>query len=202
MRPGDAKLAKAYLYGVFDCLNKTWSAQLKKSGQTFRVPILKVVTKAPKRFCAHRWAKDTVSNYCEANRTILTVLTEEILEDPSDLWMYNLLASDYGQHVQNLTDIYAAYEDHSYRNKKELLEQNRRYELQSICFAGAFVRSTWDSLKRPTSDWPYVVKLFSDDWSAPDFGSRRSISYWANRGFSSGDPGSCNTWTASSKRVA
>jgi hypothetical protein len=30
----------------------------------------------------------------------------------------------------------------------------------------------------------------------------KNVVYWSDRGFKSGDPGSCNTWKASSARVA
>ncbi len=200
VRPRDFRLAKAYLYGILDCLNTGWSAHLRKAGFAFRKPVLKVTNKAPRRWCGIRW-EDSHSYYCDEKRTILFVLDKSLLADPTDLYLFAALADRYGQHVQNLTGIYRAYYNLDYRNKKEELEQIRRYELQSLCFGTAFLKSTWNSLDRSAKDWRLLLSYLRD-WSHPGIGTRATIAHWASRGFAKGDPAACNTWAAPSGRVA
>lgn len=201
VRPRDLKLVKAYLHGLLDCLDTTWSAQLKKAGHPFRKPALKLVTKAPRRFCGQKWEKGDNSYYCDSSRTILILLDKNVLADPGDLFLFGLLADRYGQHVQNLAGIWRAYLDHEYRTKSEAREQSRRYELQSTCFGTAFLKSTWDSLDRSAKDWRLLLRYIKG-WKDPQVGSAASLSHWAGRGFATGDPAACNTWTAPSRRVA
>jgi len=200
VRPRDHRLVRAYLYGVFDCLNATWSAHLKKAGFAFRKPVLKVTNKGPRRWCGVDFRKQT-SYYCDEKRTILVVLNKDLLADPTDLYLFALLADRYGRHVQNLVGIYRAYEDHDYRNKKEEREQARRYELQSLCFSTAFLKSTWRSLDRSARDWRILLS-YMKEWQDATVGTAANITHWAKRGFAKGDPGACNTWAAPSGRVA
>jgi Predicted metalloprotease len=200
VRPGDFRLAKAYLYGILDCLNAAWSAHLKEAGLPFRKPALKVVRQAPRRWCGVKWG-DLHSYYCDERRTILVRLDKNLLADPTDLYLFAVLSDRYGQHVQNLTGIYRAFIDHDVRNKREEQELSRRYELQSLCFGTAFLRSTWNSLDRTTRDWRLLLS-YMKDWKHPTVGTSRTIAYWSNRGFAKGDPAACNTWAAPSGRVA
>ncbi|MFG1875585.1 hypothetical protein ACGFIV_12190 [Sphaerisporangium sp. NPDC049003] len=197
----DAGSAKSYLNGVLTCLNRTWAVQVRKAGKSFSKAKAVFVTKAPKRFCGAKWLKDWTSYYCGESRTITIVLTKRFLKEPDDLFLFNLLAVNYAEHVQKLTSIDNAYQNISYRNKAELAEQNRRYNLQSECFSAAFIASVWDSLDRTKKDWDDLL-YYIRDWASKDQGSRKSITYWADRGFKSADPGSCNTWSAASSKVA
>ncbi len=197
----DAGSAKRSLNGVLACLNRTWAIQVRKAGRTFSKPKVVYATKSPAKFCGEKWAKDWSAYYCDDSRTILLVLTKSVLEEPDDLFLVNLLAMHYGQHVQQLTGIYRAFADTTYRNKTELAEQNRRYNLQSDCFSAAFIASVWDSLDRTKEDWEDLL-YFIRDWAGKNTGTRKTITYWANRGFKSGDPGSCNTWSAAPSKVA
>ncbi|GAA3831562.1 hypothetical protein GCM10022226_60840 [Sphaerisporangium flaviroseum] len=196
-----ASSAKSSLNGVLACLNRTWAAQLDSSGQRFSKPKIVYTTKTPKRFCGEAWPKGSTTIYCDSSRTIHMVLTRTLLKEPGDLYLLNLLAVYYGEHVQNLTGIYRAFQDVPYRNKSELTEQNRRYNLQGDCFAGAFIGSVWDSLDRPRVDWDDLL-YYLRDWSDKYNGTRKSITYWAGRGFKSADPASCDTWSAASSKVA
>ncbi|MFG1619830.1 neutral zinc metallopeptidase [Nonomuraea wenchangensis] len=198
----NVKLAEAYVKVVVGCLNTTWAAQFEKSGQAFRRPKLKLVTKPPAKFCALKWDQsEQDAYYCDQTETIFIVLGNDLLDDPSDLYLFNLVSMEYGQHVQTLTDIYSEYEEIDFRNKKELQEQGRRYQLQNNCFGAAFLASVWNSLDRSSADWKLLLSQVKD-WTDKDNATRTNIAYWMNQGFSTGDPGACNTWAASVKRVA
>ncbi|MGI5157441.1 neutral zinc metallopeptidase [Microbispora sp. CA-102843] len=196
----DPKSARSYLNGVLACLNRTWARELKAAGLKWSKPKVVYATKAPVRFCGAKW-KDWGSFYCEASRTMEIVLDKDLLEEPDDLFLFNLMAELYGEHVQSLVGITRAWEKQPYQNKGELAEQNRRYNLQNSCFSGAFIASVWKSLHRGREDWDDLL-FYIRDWAGKNTGSRKSITYWAGQGFATGDPGACNTWTAPSAKVA
>jgi predicted metalloprotease len=196
----NAKLATAYVQAVLSCLNTTWAAQLEKSGQSFSPARLKVTTKPPAKYCGVKW-DDIDSLYCSKTKTIYLVLGKNLLADPSDLYLFNLVSQDYGEHVQTLTGIHGAYVDLRYRNKKEYYEQERRYNLQGLCLGTAFLASVWDSLDRTSGDRNELLS-YMKGWSGKYQGTKTNIAYWMNQGFKAGDPSACNTWTEPASRVA
>ncbi|MFC6083251.1 neutral zinc metallopeptidase [Sphaerisporangium aureirubrum] len=193
--------AKSYLNGVRACLDRTWAAHLRKADIKFSKPKFVYAAKPPKKYCGEKWDKEWLEFYCADSRTVLLLIEKDLLEEPEDLFLFNLIAMDYGRHVQNLAGIERAYEKIPYRNKSEMLEQDRRYSVQSDCLAGAFIGSVWDSLDRDKEDWADLLSYIRD-WAGKTTGTRKTITYWAERGFKSGDPGSCDTWSAPSSRVA
>ncbi|GIH59682.1 neutral zinc metallopeptidase [Microbispora siamensis] len=202
VKKADARSAKLYLNEVFACLTDAWTAELDQAGLKQSRVKLTYATKVPAKFCGAKWRKDDwAAYYCDASHTILIVLSKDLLEDPGDLYLFNLLAAKYGEHVQNRAGIYRAWVDLRYRSKAELAEQNRRYSLQADCFAGVSLRSVWKSLRRGREDWDDLL-FYVRGWAGKNDGSRKSITYWANEGFKSGDPGACNTWSAPSSKVA
>ncbi|GLX06064.1 hypothetical protein Misp03_29910 [Microbispora sp. NBRC 16548] len=200
VKKADARSAKVYLNEILNCLNRSWTAELKQAGLKQSRVKLTYATKPPAKFCGSKWG-DWDAYYCDASRTILIVLRKDLLEEPGDLYLFNLLASKYGEHVQNVTGIYRAWFNTDYRSKAELHEQTRRYSLQSYCFAGASLRSFWKSFRRDREDWDDLL-YYLRGWAGKYDGNRKSITYWANEGFKSGDPGTCNPWTAPSSKVA
>ncbi|MBE3009159.1 neutral zinc metallopeptidase [Microbispora sp. NEAU-D428] len=198
----DVRSAKAYLNEILTCLTDSWTAELTQAGLKKSPVKLTYATKMPAKYCGAKWRKgDWDGYYCDASHTILIVLSKDLLEEPGDLYLFNLLATQYGEHVQNVSGIYRAWYKLDYRNKSELAEQTRRYNLQADCFAGASLRSVWKSFRRDREDWDDLL-FYLRGWAGKYNGNRKSITYWANEGFKSGDPGACNTWTAPSSKVA
>ncbi|MEU7936761.1 hypothetical protein [Microbispora bryophytorum] len=202
VKKADARSAKGYLNEVLNCLTRSWGAELHRAGLKQSRVKLTYATEVPAKYCGAKWRKDDWDGYyCDASHTILIVLSKDLLEDPGDLYLFNLLATQYAEHVQNVTGIYRAGMHLGYRNKAELAEQLRRYNLQGYCFAGASLRSVWKSFRRDREDWDDLL-YFLRGWAGKYGGNRKSVTYWANEGFRSGDPGACNTWTAPSSKVA
>lgn len=196
----DPKSARSYLNGILLCLDRTWSKESKKAGLKWSKPKVVYATKAPARFCGTKW-NDWGAYYCYSSRTIEIVLGKDLLEEPDDLFLFNLMATLYSEHMQNVTGIARALDKLPARNKAELTEQARRYNLQKVCFGTAFIASVWKSLHRPREDWDDLL-FYLRDWAGKYDGSRKSITYWAGQGFATGDLGACNTWTAPSAKVA
>jgi predicted metalloprotease len=120
------------------------------------------------------------------------------------LWLFKIAADLYGEHVQKLVGIYDAYNRASYRNKAEIREQDRRKNLQSDCMATAFMKSVWPVTGRTEKDWTYLLTLVQGDRRGEErlIGKTGTIKAWMRRGSATGDPASCNTWTAASSKVA
>ncbi|MDF2708109.1 MAG: hypothetical protein K0R62_3761 [Nonomuraea muscovyensis] len=205
IEPDDVPAAKRYLTSVFNCLNAAWGAHFKRAGLPFAKARIGFITK-PRRYCGDSWGKYTAGVYCPAERRFLIILDDDTLDDPSDLFLFQLAAHEYGHHVQNITGLDRAFDRYPYRGKSELNEQYRRNELQAECLAGVFIGSVWDSLDRTRDDWEQLLDISrrsGDEWTkARDHGKGRNIAAWLDKGFRTRTPGSCNTWTVPSSRVS
>ncbi|WP_344475221.1 neutral zinc metallopeptidase [Nonomuraea monospora] len=204
VKPNDVALAKSYLTKVFNCLNTSWGAYFKRAGLPFSPAAIGFITKK-KRFCGEAWG-GAAGKYCPAERRFVILLDKDLLADPSDLFLFGLAAHEYGHHLQNITGIDRAYEEHPYSGKNELNEQSRRGELQAECLAGVFIGSVWDSLDRTEEDWEYMLDVQRESGDehtkVRDHGKGRNIAAWLNRGFEAVSPAACNTWAASSAKVS
>ncbi|MDA0638873.1 neutral zinc metallopeptidase [Nonomuraea sp. MCN248] len=204
VQPGDVEAAKRYLTTALDCLNTAWGAYFKRARLPFRKARIGFVTK-PRRFCQASWG-EAAAVYCPQERRFLVLLDDNLLDDPSDLYLFNLAAHEYGHHVQLLTGIERAYQRHPYRNKKELYEQLRRVELQAECLGGVFVGSVWTSLDRTSRDWDELMRITrasgDEQFKVRSHGKGRTIAAWLDRGRRAKDPRACNTWTAPSAKVS
>jgi predicted metalloprotease len=204
VRPNDVPAAKRYLTTVVNCLNRSWAAHFERAGLPFAKARVGFITK-PRRFCGAAW-KDASARYCDDERRFLFLLNRDLLSEPSDLFLFDVAAHEFGHHVQNLTGIGRAFDRHPYKGKSELNEQLRRLELQAECLAGVFIGSTWKSLDRTSRDWEELLDIdrSSGDEQSKDrtHGKGRNIAAWLDKGFRAGSPAACNTWTAPSSRVS
>ncbi|MGW0804115.1 neutral zinc metallopeptidase [Nonomuraea sp. NPDC002799] len=205
VKPNNRQQGRAYFEAVITCLETTWGQHLTQASLPYKKVKVRHVDKVPKKYCGYQMSKDDSQVwYCAKNSTMLVQLGREWLKDPSDLWLFYVASSMYGQHVQNLVGIDAAFDAAPYDGNRELNEQSRRYNLQSDCLAGAFAKSVWPMKDRTKADWAYLLSLPEGDarGTVRTAGKEANIVAWVKRGFATGDPGSCNTWTASSAKVA
>ncbi|MFI6451780.1 neutral zinc metallopeptidase [Streptosporangium amethystogenes] len=115
------------------------------------------------------------------------------------------LSSAYGEHVMNMVDIAEAYNALHADDGDEISEQLRRYNLQAQCLAGVTAKSLWPSLGYPAKDagrLAGLVKAGAGKGIFDVFGKGSNLAYWTKRGQSTGNPKSCNTWTAPAGKVA
>jgi predicted metalloprotease len=205
VKPNDLTQARAYVNGVVECLENTWGQHLQNAGLPYEPVKVQHVKRLPKKSCgSENGTGDSQAFYCDWDRTITFKLGESWLEDPSDLWLFNTAASLYGYHVLKLTGVYDAGENLRARSKAEQHEQARRLSLQSECLGGAFMRSVWPMEGRTDKDWDTLLGLIQGDrpGEPADIGRTGTIKHWVRAGFRTGDPASCNTWTAPSSKVA
>ena len=203
IKNNDRASAQRYLTAMKQCLDATWEATTATSTEVkFSAPKLAFATKLPRKFCGYTVDKyNSQSFYCDKTRTITYMLGKAYLAEADDMWLMQNLSFHYGEHVQYLTGIEKAWYKLRYKGEKELREQNRRLNLQNDCLSGAFIKSIWPSLRRDNRDWNELLGIINangDTWGGKG-GSRAA---WTKSGFATGDPASCNTWTAPSSKVA
>lgn len=205
VRRNDRASARAYINGIIACLDSTWEQHLTGAGLTFKKVKVKHVTKVPKRWCGIRTGTENSQvYYCASTGTLMFQLGKSWLDEPKDLWLAHVAAGMYGYHVQNLAGIEKALDGLKYRNRSEYLEQSRRANLQTDCLSAAFLKSVWPLSGRDSGDWKTLVDIVRGDGRGEERwnGKTSSIKAWMRAGFASGDPGSCNTWSAPSSKVA
>ncbi|NRQ36723.1 metalloprotease-like protein [Nonomuraea sp. NN258] len=204
VRPNHVPSAKRYLTGVLNCLHQSWGAYFERAGLPFAKSRIGFITK-PRRYCGHPWGA-AQATYCHQERRFLILLNRNVLDDPSDLYLFGLAAHEFGHHVQNLSGIMDAYLRKPYRDRRELLEQSRRIELQAECLAGVFIGSVWDSLDRTPEDWERLLEITrmsgDEHRKVRHHGKGRNIAAWLKKGFLARSPQACNTWTAPASKVA
>lgn len=199
----DRKRARAYFDGVITCLNTAWRQHLTAAGLPFKQVKVRHMSRIPKKYCDFDVTKeDSQAWYCADNNSIVLQLGRTWLKDVDDLWLFDTAASMYAYHVQNLVGIEDAYQELPYGKKAELNEQIRRKSLQAECLGAAFVKSVWPLKGRTMKDWNRVVSILANDDDVAAYGKPATVRYWLKRGFAAGDPGSCDTWSASSAKVA
>lgn len=190
---------------VVTCLDRTWGAHLGKAGMNFQKARVKHVNRIPRKYCdLDPGNEPSQILYCADDKTLYVQLGKDWLKSPGDLWLFHITAAVYAFHVQTLTGITAAYNDEPYRNRGELLEQARRYSLQSDCLAGAFLKSVWPLKGRSARDRRELASLIQGDQRGQErlTGSTANARAWLKRGLAAGDPKVCNTWTAPPRKVA
>ncbi|WP_327090970.1 neutral zinc metallopeptidase [Nonomuraea sp. NBC_01738] len=205
VRPRHVPLAKAYVRAITACLNAAWGAHLATAGMSFVAPRVSFVTRKGTRFCGARW-DEQAGTYCVASKKFAIGLDKTMLADPSDLFLMDTVAHEYGHHLQNLAGIHHAFLYEPYRNKKEELEQLRRFELQAECLSGVFIGSVWAGLDRTGDDWRFLLDVVrgsgDENTKVKDHGKGRNQRYWLNKGFTAAAPSACNTWAAPAWRVS
>lgn len=205
VKRGNKALIRAYINAVVDCLDTTWEKHLAAADLPFQKVQVKHVNKIGKKHCGFEVPSgDSVALYCPRTRTITFLVGKDWLSEPTDLWIFQTTSRLYGQHVQQLVGIQNAYEDEPYSGKAEMNEQARRLLLQSDCLGSAFLKSVWPLKGRSTKDWQELLGFIQGDKRGEEriAGKTGTIKAWMRKGFATGDPASCNTWTASTAKVA
>jgi predicted metalloprotease len=216
VRPTNNRNAAAYWAAIKPCLDRGWGPLVAKAGYRFEPPRMTywagTSTSTP---CGN--GPVSVPFYCPSNQMMymkVDVFVKTYLEYPdaeskaySRMWYTRSIAHEYGHHVQELTGILEAaheleYDAGSYDDR---LRMNRRTELQANCFAGVFLavnRRSYPISGLMLQVWNKWVVTAGDKPGQGTHGSAASQARFMGRSFRTGNPATCNTFTASPNNVS
>ncbi|MEV0380942.1 neutral zinc metallopeptidase [Nonomuraea sp. NPDC050643] len=202
---GGIPRGREYLGAVMKCLDKSWAAYVRKAGRSLGRPVVRYFDEPQRTVCGMPWPEHAAAFYCTERATLVFPLTGSWIEGRTDLYPMKVAAHEYGHHVQSALGIRKAYEMAARARRERDGDLKRRYELQADCLAGVFLGSVWGSLGRPQRDWAALldtVKATGDEDGERSHGKGASRASWLERGFRSGSPATCDTWSATAAKVS
>ncbi|GAA0424333.1 hypothetical protein Acor_45140 [Acrocarpospora corrugata] len=204
----DPPVSKTYGQAVLDCVNSVWAAYAKKAHLPFAKARV-TFTFERRRFCGSPWPEHAAAFYCSAERRMVILLNRVTVDEPWGLHFLSTITHEYGHHIQTITGIMRAHDNHPIRGTREQKEQSHRLELQAECLSGMIMRSMWPALDSTQTEWDDLVdktkagaEYYERTYKINDHGKGRNLAYWLERGFQTPSPSSCNTWTAPPAKVA
>ncbi|MEU4608794.1 neutral zinc metallopeptidase [Kribbella sp. NPDC023972] len=216
VRPTDTKNAATYWAAVKPCLDRGWAPLVAKAGYKFRPPRM-IYWSGTKYSSPCGDGAVSVPFYCPSNQTMymkVDVFVKTYLEYPdaeskaySRMWYTRSIAHEYGHHVQELTGILEAAHDLEYdaASYDDRLRMNRRTELQANCFAGVFLavnKRSYPINGLMLQVWNKWVVTAGDKPNEGTHGSPASQARFMGQSFRTGNPATCNTFSASPNNVS
>ncbi|WP_219463924.1 hypothetical protein [Nonomuraea rhizosphaerae] len=184
---------RKYITKLVGCLNKAWKPAIKDF-----VPVPVVFKDAgDKQSCSTGLeVRGSFAEICA--KDIRVRLADDWIRARSDLAVFTSITRTWGGVVSGQTGIGQAWwAMENGASESVMNEQNRRYYLQLDCFLGVSAKA----VGRQVKDWRPVVKV-PEFWKNRFHGKPGNRLYWLDKGYRAGKPGACNTWTASSSKVA
>jgi len=194
--------ARVYLEFMLDCLDESWAPHVRAAGFTFVKPKFEVIAKPGKKTACGAFPAGAQALYCTKDKKITFLLDPSILEEPTDLFLMEVIAHEYGHHIQQLTGVLKVVDRTKGKSRARVMAESRRVELQAECLSGAFIGRIWHSLGRRDFDFRYIVKVAQSGFDYASHGKAVNIAWWLKRGFDAESPSACNTWSASKAKVA
>lgn len=202
-----AQSVNRFLTKVSDCLDQSWARQFRSANIPFNPPTRVYWTQPGTSPCGSYPAPGAAAFYCPTNHAMYIGLTDVVKNSANAPGKYygiyvSVLAHEYGHHVQSASGIleYGDRLEQTSGSGKNAV--SRRIELQAQCFDGVYLNSIGQTLPLTTVQRKIILydAFYRGDRAGypPDHGSRKHFRGWTKRGLSSGLPGRCNTWTASS----
>ncbi|WP_156045906.1 neutral zinc metallopeptidase [Herbidospora cretacea] len=206
---GDFGTTQRLAENAMTCLERAWRPLLAKAKIPFKRA--KLIVKDGDRVKACGVSGKTYATtgvYCRKTKTIH--IWSPVRSRRNELNRPTLLLSvarAHAYHIQELTGILPAtqkaFEKAPKRDKQTV---GLRMEMQTTCFAAAFLGSVWDSLGYTAEgrDPDYVLWVLANMHHALGLnkGKQDNAEYWAKRAFSTRSAASCNTFSAPVKRVS
>jgi predicted metalloprotease len=209
----DADLVNFFSF-VFDDVQFFWADYFAKSGgNQYAYATLALFEQSVNTQCGG--ATDAVGPfYCPADQTVYFDLDfmkdlGERFDAPGDFAQAYVVAHEVGHHVQNLTGINAEVNRLQQQSPDEANELSVRLELQADCLAGVWGYSTYERGLLESGDLEEglaAAAAVGDDRLQQQatgqvnpetftHGSSDQRVSWFKRGFESGDPSQCDTFS-------
>ena len=204
---------KQFMTDVLDDIQTTWDAQFTGTGRTYQKTKLVLFTDGVQTACGN--ATSAVGPfYCPGDSLVYIDLDFfQQLEDqfgaPGDFAQAYVLAHEVGHHIQNLIGVDDEVRKQSADNPDDQNELSVRQELQADCFAGVWGSSAnrrgileGGDLEEGLAAAQSVgddriqkqagVDVNPETWT---HGSSESRMKWFRRGFDTGNPTNCDTFS-------
>jgi predicted metalloprotease len=205
-----------FLSFVLDDIQATWAEILPESGHQYRDADLVVFRDAVDTGCGNATAA-VGPFYCPPDETAFLDLgffreLNQRFDAPGDFAQAYVIAHELGHHVQNLLGIDDEVRRQQNQDPDGANELSVRMELQADCFAGVWGHSVYNRGLLEDGDLQEgldAAAAVGDDriqsqagvdvnpetWT---HGSAEQRQEWFNRGFDSGDPAACDTFSPAS----
>ena len=203
-----------FLRFVTGDINDFWAARFNQAGGTgYRVTTVNVFTGVVQTGCGNA-TSDVGPFYCPADQQVYLDVAffrdlDQRFRAPGDFAQAYVVAHEIGHHVQNVTGIFAQVDRAKRADRGQANELSVRTELQADCLAGVWGHSTYERGLLESGDLEEglaAAAAVGDDriqsqatgqinpetWT---HGSSEQRTKWFRRGFDSGDPASCDTFS-------
>jgi predicted metalloprotease len=193
-----------------------WTEQFAKSGQTYPAPKVVLFTNSVNTACGAADAR-TGPFYCPGDQKVYIDLTfyDQLRDEfgaPGDFAQAYVLAHEVGHHVQNITGVLP-----DFNRRRQAMSQTDsnaysvRIELQADCYAGVWANYAGQQNLVEAGDFEEALNAadqIGDDtlqkrmqgYAVPktfNHGTSAQRKTWFERGYRSGQPGSCDTFSGS-----
>jgi predicted metalloprotease len=212
--PDPRRRLASFLAFVFDDVQGFWATSLERSGIAYTPATLIVFRRAVQTGCGPASAA-VGPFYCALDRRVyldLGFFRELALEfrAPGDFAQAYVIAHEVGHHVQNVAGILAQVDQATRAQAVPPNELSIRFELQADCLAGVWGHSTYERRMLERGDLTEALRAAAavgddriqrrttgridpENWTHGSSEQRRS---WWLRGYTSGDPDACDTFSA------
>jgi uncharacterized protein len=210
---GESERLVQFVSFVLDDVQGVWRREFAESGDQYRPARLVLFTQSTDTGCG--FANSEVGPfYCPADETVYLDLDffrelQRRFGAPGDFAQAYVIAHEIGHHVQHLRGVSDAVHRESQRHPGQANELSIRLELQADCFAGVWghtterrelleagdLREGLDAAAAVGDDRIQRQATGSTNPETWTHGSSRQRMSWFSKGFDTGDPDACDTFS-------
>ncbi|QJR16628.1 KPN_02809 family neutral zinc metallopeptidase [Usitatibacter palustris] len=207
--------AKIFVAKVLGSTEEAWGQIFQKSGSAYRKPTLVLFSGGTQTACGTGQAASGPF-YCPADEKLYIDLSffqqlRDRFKAPGDFAQAYVIAHEVGHHVQKLTGAAAKVNEARSRGSRDANQMSVRLELQADCFAGVWgyyarefkgqleAGDIEEAMAAATAIGDDRLQEQSKGRVVPDsftHGSSAQRVRWFKRGMESGNPNSCDTFSA------
>ncbi|GII65668.1 hypothetical protein Skr01_57530 [Sphaerisporangium krabiense] len=202
VRSGSLASMRRYGKALSACLDRVWARQFR-AARTYFTPPRRVFVPRPvkDRECGTMPARGADGTYCPDTRVYYVLLEPDDLSPDATSSVADIIAHEYGHHVQHMVNILDWEGEAEYGAKRAVREAlSRRLELQATCLGGVALHAVREALP----PWSRFQESYQGTLEARwvrDHGQLDTQMRWLERGFSSARPKACDTWTVPARAV-
>ena len=198
---------------VVEDVQQSWQEQFRAAGKEYEVTTLVIFEDGVQTACGAA-SSATGPFYCPPDKKVYLDLgffreLSTRFGAPGDFAQAYVVAHEFGHHVQNLLGTNEQVRRAQQRNPDDANELSVRLELQADCFAGVWAHSAYQEELLEEGDLEEGLDAAAGvgddriqkqstgrvDRESFTHGSSADRRKWFKRGYESGDPSSCNTFS-------